>query len=73
MTDVSVIIPVYNTEKYLEECLNSILTQSLKEIEIVVVNDASPEELSSLYEQARYGREEPDESAAEKLRREVRA
>ena len=37
------------------------------------VNDASPEELSSLYEQARYGREEPDESAAEKLRREVRA
>lgn len=40
---ISVIVPVYNTEKYLEECLNSILTQSLKEIEIIVVNDASPD------------------------------
>lgn len=38
---VSVIIPVYNTEKYLDECLRSIENQTLKEIEIICVNDGS--------------------------------
>lgn len=38
---VSVIIPVYNTEKYLEECLNSVENQTLKDIEIICVNDGS--------------------------------
>lgn len=38
---VSVIIPVYNTEKYLKECLNSVINQSLKDIEIICVNDGS--------------------------------
>ena len=38
---VSVIIPVYNTEKYLEEAINSIVNQTLREIEIIVVNDGS--------------------------------
>ena len=38
---VSVIIPVYNTEKYLRECLDSVINQSLKEIEIICVNDGS--------------------------------
>lgn len=38
---VSVIVPVYNTEKYLDECLNSIESQTLKEIEIICVNDGS--------------------------------
>lgn len=38
---VSVVIPVYNVEKYLAECLDSILEQSLKEIEVIVVNDGS--------------------------------
>lgn len=40
-TRISVIIPVYNTEKYLEKCLNSVISQSLEEIEIIVVNDCS--------------------------------
>lgn len=40
-TKVSVIIPVFNAEKYLERCLNSIINQSLKEIEIICVDDAS--------------------------------
>ena len=38
---VSVIIPVYNTEKYLRECLDSIVNQTLKEIEIICVDDGS--------------------------------
>ena len=38
---ITVIIPVYNTEKYLPACLDSVLSQSLKDFEIVAVNDAS--------------------------------
>lgn len=38
---VSVIIPVYNTEKYLEECLDSVMNQTLKDIEIICINDGS--------------------------------
>ena len=38
---VSVIVPVYNTEEYLCQCLDSILSQSLKEIEIICIDDGS--------------------------------
>lgn len=41
MVKVSVIIPVYNTEDYLNECLDSIVNQSLKDIEIICINDGS--------------------------------
>ena len=41
MKKVSVIIPVYNVENYLEECLESIVNQSLKEIEIICIDDGS--------------------------------
>lgn len=37
----SIIVPVYNVEKYLDECLNSILNQSFKDYEVIVVNDGS--------------------------------
>lgn len=40
---VSVIIPVYNTEQYLAECLDSVINQSLKEIEVIIINDKSPD------------------------------
>lgn len=41
MPKISIIIPVYNTEEYLQQCLNSVLTQTLSDIEIICVDDAS--------------------------------
>lgn len=41
MHKISVIVPVYNTEQYLETCLNSIINQTYKDIEIIVVNDGT--------------------------------
>ena len=38
---VSVIVPVYNTEKYLRRCLESLVHQTLKDLEILVVDDGS--------------------------------
>lgn len=40
---ISVIVPVYKTQRYLEKCLDSILAQTYPDIEIVVVNDCSPD------------------------------
>lgn len=38
---ISIIVPVYNTEKYLRQCLDSLVNQTFNDIEIIVVNDAS--------------------------------
>jgi glycosyltransferase involved in cell wall biosynthesis/CDP-glycerol glycerophosphotransferase (TagB/SpsB family) len=48
MPKVTVIVPVYNVEKYLPECLDSILNQSLTDIEIICVNDVSPDNSASI-------------------------
>ena len=40
---LSIIIPVYNTEIYLKECLDSVINQTFKDIEIIIVNDCSPD------------------------------
>ncbi len=41
MSRVSVIIPVYNVEKYLEKCLNSVINQTYKDLEILLIDDGS--------------------------------
>jgi glycosyltransferase involved in cell wall biosynthesis len=45
---VSVIIPVYNTEQYLRRCLDSVVGQTLRDIEIICVNDASSDDCSDI-------------------------
>ena len=50
---VSVIIPVYNAEDYIGECLESIINQTLKEIEIICVNDGSTDGSSKVLEEYR--------------------
>ena len=41
---VSIIVPAFNTENYFEKCLNSLINQTLKEIEIIIVNDGSTDD-----------------------------
>ena len=43
MINISVIVPVYKVEKYLNRCVNSLVNQTLKNIEIILVNDGSPD------------------------------
>ena len=38
---LSIIIPVYNVEKYIEHCLNSIKLQTMKDFEIIIINDGA--------------------------------
>lgn len=45
---VSIIVPVYNTRAYLDRCLSSIVNQTLKEIEIIVINDGSIDEIDDI-------------------------
>jgi len=51
MFKISVIIPVYNTEQYLESCLDSVFGQTLKEIEVILVNDGSTDSSLKIMEQ----------------------
>lgn len=50
---VSVVVPIYNVEKYLRQCLDSVVNQTLKDIEIICVDDgstdSSPANYSGIY------------------------
>lgn len=46
--EISVIIPIYNGEKYLKECLDSVINQTFKDIEIICVNDGSTDDTSKI-------------------------
>ena len=48
---VSVIIPVYNTEKYLQQAIESICQQTLYELEIIIIDDGSTDESPSIFYQ----------------------
>lgn len=45
---VSVIIPIYNVEKYIKKCLDSLLNQSFKDIEILAISDGSPDNSANI-------------------------
>lgn len=45
---VSVIVPVYNVEKYLDRCVTSIVGQTLKDIEVILVDDSSPDKCPAM-------------------------
>ena len=50
MNKVSVIIPVYNVEKYLEKCISSVLKQNMIDLEIIICNDASTDDSAKIIE-----------------------
>ena len=51
MPKVSIIVPVYNVEKYIEKCLTSLVNQTLEDIEIIVVNDGSKDNSKKIIEE----------------------
>lgn len=51
MSKVSIIVPVYNTRKYIEKCLNSIVNQTMQSIEIIIVNDGSADDSETVIKQ----------------------
>lgn len=56
MVDISVIVPIYNAEKYLNKCVDSLINQTKKELEFILVNDGSTdktEEIIKSYKDSR--------------------
>ena len=49
--EISVIIPVYNSEKYIVKCLDSLEVQSMKDIEVILINDGSTDQTKELIEE----------------------
>lgn len=45
---ISIVIPIYNAEKYLEECLSSIKNQTYKNFEVIMVNDGSKDDSETI-------------------------
>ncbi len=51
MSEISVIVPVYNVENYLKQCIDSIINQTFKDIEIICVNDGSTDSSRAILEE----------------------
>lgn len=51
---VSIILPIYNVEKYLDRCMHSLLGQTLKDIEIIMVDDGSPDNCPQMCDEYAY-------------------
>ena len=51
MDEISIIIPVYNTSKYIKKCLDSIANQTFKNLEIIIVNDGSTDDSEDIIKQ----------------------
>ena len=51
MKKVSIIVPVYNVEKYIDKCLDSLVNQTLEDIEIIVVNDGTKDNSQKIIDQ----------------------
>ena len=51
MAKVSIVVPVYNVEKYLAKCLDSLLSQTYKDIKVIVVNDGSPDNCQNIIDE----------------------
>ena len=51
MPKVSIIIPVYNVEQYLRECLDSVVGQTLRDLEIICVDDGSTDGCPAILEE----------------------
>lgn len=51
MVEVTVIVPVYNVELYLKKCLDSLINQTLEDIQIIVVNDGSPDKSQDIIDE----------------------
>lgn len=50
MKELSIIIPAYNVENYIKECIDSVLNQNLKDYEIIIVNDGSTDKTAEIIE-----------------------
>lgn len=48
---VSIIVPIYNVEKYLKQCLDSIVNQTYKNLEIIIVNDGTKDNSMKIVEE----------------------
>lgn len=48
MADISIIVPIYNAEKYLNKCLDSLINQTKKELEFILVNDGSTDNTETI-------------------------
>lgn len=51
---ISIVVPVYNSEKYLEKCIESIMNQTLKDIELILINDGSTDNSRKICDYYKY-------------------